>query len=106
LSVWVARRAPEPWVVLVSRDLAGVILVAYVAEHVANAMRGTWTIGLNLPLQFTDDLTVLSILALWRPRPLPVELVYFWALTASLPGGDHLRSRPNVFRASSISPTS
>jgi hypothetical integral membrane protein (TIGR02206 family) len=84
LSVWGARRHPDPWIVLVSRGLAIVILLAYAAEQVANAVRGTWTLDFNLPLQLTDAVTLVSILALWRPRPLLVELVYFWALTASL----------------------
>src|SRR5215207_2851385 len=84
LSVWAARRHPRPWVVPVSRGLAILILVAYVAEQAANALRGTWTPGFNLPLQLTDAVTLVSILALWSPRPLLVELVYFWALTASL----------------------
>src|SRR5215208_735180 len=84
LSVWAARRHPGPWVVPVSRGLAILILVAYVAEQVANALRGTWTLDVNLPLQLTDAVTLVSILALWSPRPLPVELLYFWALTASL----------------------
>jgi hypothetical integral membrane protein (TIGR02206 family) len=84
LSVWVARRHPGHWVVPVSRGLAILILVAYVAEQVANALRGTWTLEFNLPLQLTDAVALVSILALWSPRPLLVELVYFWALTASL----------------------
>jgi hypothetical integral membrane protein (TIGR02206 family) len=84
LSVWMARRHPGRWVAPVSRGLAILILAAYVAEQVANAIRGTWTLGFNLPLQLTDAVTLVSILALWRPRPLPVELLYFWALTASL----------------------
>jgi hypothetical integral membrane protein (TIGR02206 family) len=83
LSVWVARRHPR-WIVRVSRGLAVAILVAYVGEHVANAVRGTWTLEFNLPLQLTDAVTLVSILALWHPRPLLVELLYFWALTASL----------------------
>jgi hypothetical integral membrane protein (TIGR02206 family) len=84
LSVWAARRHPGHWVVPASRGVAILILVAYLAEQVANALRGTWTPGFNLPLQLTDAVTLVSILALWSPRPLLVELVYFWALTASL----------------------
>jgi len=84
ISVWAARRYPGRWVVPVSRGLAILILVAYAAEQAANALRGTWTLGFNLPLHLTDAVTLVSILALWSPRPLSVELVYFWALTASL----------------------
>jgi len=35
-------------------------------------------------LQLTDAASVVAILALWSRRMLLVELVYFWALTASL----------------------
>jgi hypothetical integral membrane protein (TIGR02206 family) len=84
LSVWVARRHWGPWVVPASRALALVILSAYVAEQLANALRGTWALRYNLPLQLTDAVTLASLLALWAPRPLLVELVYFWGLTASL----------------------
>ena len=66
------------------RGLALTIAVAYVTEYVANAVEGTWSVRFNLPLQLTDAVTVVAIVALWRPRPLLVEVVYFWALTASL----------------------
>ena len=39
----------------------------------------------NLPLQLTDAVTLAAVAALWRPESaLLVELVYFWALSASL----------------------
>ena len=39
----------------------------------------------NLPLHLTDVVALASIAALWRPQSaLLVELVYFWALSASL----------------------
>jgi hypothetical integral membrane protein (TIGR02206 family) len=66
------------------RGLALTIGIAYVTEYVVNAVEGTWSVRFNLPLQLTDAVTVVAIVALWRPRPLLVEIVYFWALTASL----------------------
>jgi hypothetical integral membrane protein (TIGR02206 family) len=84
LSVWAARRHPGRWIVPVSRGLSLLILTAYLVEQLAIAVRGTWTLESNLPLQLTDAVVLASILALWNPRPLLVELVYFWALTASL----------------------
>jgi hypothetical integral membrane protein (TIGR02206 family) len=47
-------------------------------------VRGTWTLERSLPLQLTDVVTIIAVLALWSPRPLLFELAYFWALTASL----------------------
>jgi hypothetical integral membrane protein (TIGR02206 family) len=83
-AVWAPRHRGGPWVVPVTRGLALAILVAYVTEYVANAVEGTWSVRSNLPLHLTDAVTVVAVVALWRPRPLLVEIVYFWALTASL----------------------
>jgi hypothetical integral membrane protein (TIGR02206 family) len=80
-----ARRWGDAWAVPAGRVLAAFILAAYVCEHAVYAARGLWTLELNLPLHLTDAVTLLSIVALWRPdAALPVELVYFWALSASL----------------------
>ena len=89
LAVGVAAAVRLPrhggeWPVLAMRGLALTILVAYVTEYVANAVEGTWSVRFNLPLHLTDAVTVVAIVALWRPRPLLAEIVYFWALTASL----------------------
>ena len=47
--------------------------------------RGTWSLRVNLPFQLTDAVTLVAVAALWRPHvPLLVELLYFWAFSASL----------------------
>jgi hypothetical integral membrane protein (TIGR02206 family) len=80
-----ARRWGDAWALPAGRGLAVVILVAYACEHLTYALRGEWTAAVNLPLHLTDAVTLVSIAALWRPsHALPVELVYFWALSASL----------------------
>jgi hypothetical integral membrane protein (TIGR02206 family) len=80
-----ARRRGDAWAVLIGRGLALVILGGYVCEQLTYALRGQWTAELNLPLQLTDAVTLASVAALWRPDlELLVELVYFWALSASL----------------------
>ena len=80
-----ARRRGEAWAGTVGRGLALVILGGYVAEQLTYAARGEWTPRVNLPLHLTDAVTLASIAALWRPRStLLVELVYFWAFSASL----------------------
>jgi hypothetical integral membrane protein (TIGR02206 family) len=80
-----ARRGGRRWSVPVARGLAVVILTSFVLEHLTYAERGTWTARVNLPFQLSDAVTLVSVLALWRPRtPLLVELAYFWAFTASL----------------------
>jgi hypothetical integral membrane protein (TIGR02206 family) len=84
LAVWAPRRHAGPWVVPASRALALLIAGAYVVEYIANVVRGTWSARYSLPLQLTDAVTLVSVVALWSARAPLVELVYFWALTASL----------------------
>jgi uncharacterized membrane protein YwaF len=70
----------------VTRGLALAILVAYVTEYVANAVEGTWSVRSNLPLHLTDAVTVVGVVALWRPRPLLVEIVIVTAAFAVFVG--------------------
>jgi hypothetical integral membrane protein (TIGR02206 family) len=85
LLVTGARRHGDGWAVPVARGLAALILAAYLVDHLTYALRGTWTTRVNLPLQLTDAVALISVVALWRPQAaLLVELVYFWALSASL----------------------
>jgi hypothetical integral membrane protein (TIGR02206 family) len=80
-----ARRWGDGWVVPVGRALGVVILGAYACEHLVYALRGDWSLELNLPLHLTDAVTLVAVAALWRPgSPWLVALLYFWALSASL----------------------
>jgi hypothetical integral membrane protein (TIGR02206 family) len=79
-----ARRGGEPWAGGARRTLALVILAGFAGEQLTYALRGEWTARVNLPFQLTDAVTIAAIAALWRPLPLLVELVYLWALSASL----------------------
>ncbi|MDP9294733.1 MAG: TIGR02206 family membrane protein [Actinomycetota bacterium] len=80
-----ARRHGDAWAARVGRGLALCILVAYLTEHLTYALRGEWTTRVNLPLQLTDAVTLVSVAALWFPRAtLLVELLYYWALSGSL----------------------
>ena len=100
LSVWAPRRHPGPWIVPAGRTLALVILAAWAGEYVADVVLGTWAVRYSLPLQLTDVVSVVSILALWTRRPRLVELVYFWSLTASLQAlltPDLTNSFPSVY---------
>jgi hypothetical integral membrane protein (TIGR02206 family) len=67
-----------------ARLLAVAMAGAFVAEQVAYVVTGEWRATLNLPLQLSDAVTFVAIAALWRPRPGLAELLWFWALTASL----------------------
>jgi hypothetical integral membrane protein (TIGR02206 family) len=80
-----ARRLGAGWSLPAGRALAIAMLIAYLAEHLTYVLRGEWSVRVNLPLQLTDAVTIAAIAALWRRGPPQVvELVYFWALSASL----------------------
>jgi len=99
-SVWTARRYPGRWLAVWPRVLALVILADWVGEYVADAVRGTWDVEHDLPLQLTDAVSAVAVLALWGRRALLVELLYFWSLTASLQAvltPDLGRSFPSVY---------
>jgi hypothetical integral membrane protein (TIGR02206 family) len=100
LAVALARRHGERAGVPLSRALAVVILAGWIGEQVANVVEGIWSAKFTLPLQLTDVVSLTAVVALWRPRPLLVELTYFWALTASLQATltpDLARTFPSVF---------
>ena len=84
LAIWTARMLPGDWVIAASRGLALLILAAYASDHIAALARDDWSPERYLPFHLTDAVTIVCAVALWAPRPLPVELAYFWGLTASL----------------------
>jgi hypothetical integral membrane protein (TIGR02206 family) len=100
LSVWAARRYPGRWLVAWMRALALLVLAGWIGEYVADVVLGTWTVKYDLPLQLTDAVSLVTILALWTRRQLLVELTYFWSLTASLQAiltPDLAQSFPSVY---------
>jgi hypothetical integral membrane protein (TIGR02206 family) len=64
--------------------LAAWIFAAWAGEYVADVILGNWSLEYTLPLQLTDAVSIVAILALLNRRQPLVELTYFWALTASL----------------------
>ncbi len=79
-----ARRRGAAWSARARHALAVLLLAGFAGEQLTYAVRGDWSAELNLPLQLTDAVTLVSAAALWRPAPLLVELSYFWSLSASL----------------------
>jgi hypothetical integral membrane protein (TIGR02206 family) len=78
-----ARRRGGDWPAA-RRALALLLAAGFAGEQLTYALRGDWSAEVNLPFQLTDAVTLVSIATLWRPTPLRCELVYFWALSASL----------------------
>lgn len=78
------RIHPGGWLRWPARALAAIIFAGWMGEYLVDVIRGTWTIRYTLPLQLTDAVSLTAILALLTRRQLLVELLYFWALSASL----------------------
>jgi hypothetical integral membrane protein (TIGR02206 family) len=83
-SVALVRRHPGRPATLLCRGLAILILAAWAGEYLADVVTHIWTVRYDLPLQLTDTISVTTALALWTRRQLLVELVFMWALSASL----------------------
>lgn len=100
VSVWGARHHPGRWQRPFATALAAVIFAGWAGEYVADVILGTWSVKYTLPLQLTDVISVVSMLALLtRRRPL-VELCYFWAFTATLQAAltpDLAQSFPSIY---------
>lgn len=67
-----------------ARALALLVLAGWAGEYIVDASEGIWSVRYTLPLQLTDAISIATAIALWTRRRLFVELVYLWALTASL----------------------
>ena len=105
LAIATARRGGARAVALLTPALALVILAGWIGEQIADLVEGIWSVKYTLPLQLTDVVSVVAVAALLRPRPLLVELTWFWAR----PRPSRPPSRPTSrgrSRASSTSPTS
>jgi hypothetical integral membrane protein (TIGR02206 family) len=81
IAIVVAIQAPR---LMPPKLLAVAIGGAFVVEYGANALDGTWDWGFNLPLHLSDVVAMFTPIALWTRKPLLAEILYFWALTASL----------------------
>lgn len=100
LAVVAPRNHPGPWVRWAFRALAALILVGWVGENVAEVAVGTWTLEYSLPLQLTSAVSLVAIIALLTRRLVFVEVLYFWAFSASLQAAltpDLGSTFPNVF---------
>jgi TMEM164 family len=62
------RRWGDAWARPSGRGLAVVILAGFVGEQLTHALRGQWAAQVNLPLQLTDAVTLVSVAALVRSR--------------------------------------
>ena len=79
-----ARVHPGSWLTVLSRILAILIILAEPSYWVTQITNGTWSARYDLPLQLSNASELVAAAALWWPRPILVELTYFWGLGAVL----------------------
>ncbi len=80
-----ARRRPGPWIDLLAKILAVVILVAELSWYVVYLpLQGNWSASYGLPLQLCDVAGFIAPAALWWRQWLLVELTYFWGLGGTI----------------------
>jgi hypothetical integral membrane protein (TIGR02206 family) len=84
VAILAPRRHPGRWIDWASWALAGAILAGWAGEYTAEIVLGSWKLKYSLPLQLTDAVSAAAIIALLTRHRLFVELVYFWAFSASL----------------------
>jgi len=73
VAVWGPRRHPGRWVTAYAYALAALIFAGWVGEYVADVVNGIWTVKYDLPLQLTDAVSLVAIVALLTRRQLIVE---------------------------------
>jgi hypothetical integral membrane protein (TIGR02206 family) len=79
-----ARRGDERTRTAIAHVLAALILLGWIGEYIDDAVLSQWSTTYTLPLQLTDAVNGVAILALLTRRQFLVELTYFWAFTATL----------------------
>jgi hypothetical integral membrane protein (TIGR02206 family) len=84
VAVYGPRRHPGRWTRAFAWAVAAVTFAGWAGEYVADAIEGIWTVRFTLPLQLTDAISATAILALLTRRRALIELLYFWAFTATL----------------------
>lgn len=84
LTCGAARRSTGRWREAALRVLGAALGLDGVAWLVATSTSGTWSPRGSLPLALCDVALLVAAVACWWPRPLLVELTYFWGLAGTL----------------------
>jgi hypothetical integral membrane protein (TIGR02206 family) len=79
-----ARRWPARFLAPAGRAFAVLLAGLWIAEEVANGLRGTWALERRLPFELSDAAVIAAVIALWTRRPLACELAWFWGMTGAL----------------------
>jgi hypothetical integral membrane protein (TIGR02206 family) len=83
-AIWVGRSGGRRANTAFAYALAGLILLGWIGEYIDDAVLDQWSTTSTLPMQLTDAVNAVAVLALLTRRQFLVELTYFWAFTATL----------------------
>lgn len=78
-----ARHHPGPWTKPAAR-LLGLLLATDAVVYTTGKIMSGWSPSSSLPLALCDVAALVAALACWWPRPVLVELTYFWGLAGTL----------------------
>jgi len=81
-----ARLHPGPWRFVAARILGVLLIANLVVWQMATVREGTWHASGDLMVDLCPVVSVIGAIALWDPRPLLVELAYFWGIAGSIQG--------------------
>jgi hypothetical integral membrane protein (TIGR02206 family) len=82
-----ARRWPGSWRLLVGRGLALVLVANLAIWQIVTVHGGSWDPAADAMVDLCPVTAVIAAVALWRPpRPLLVELTYFWGCAGTIQG--------------------
>jgi Integral membrane protein (intg_mem_TP0381) len=81
-----ARLRPGRWVTVVSWLLALFLVANEIEYQVYQVGNGSWGAGYSLPLYLCDIGAFVAAAALIWPKPILVEVTWFWAIAGALQG--------------------
>jgi uncharacterized membrane protein YwaF len=76
-AIWVGRRGGGRANTAFACAVATLILMGWIGEYIDDAVLGQWSTTYTLPLQLTDAVSAVAVLALLIRRQFLVELTYF-----------------------------
>jgi hypothetical integral membrane protein (TIGR02206 family) len=81
-----ARFRPGSWVTVASWLLAVFLVGNEIVYQLVQVGNGTWNVSHSLPLYLCDIGAFVGAVALIWPRPILVEVTWFWAIAGTLQG--------------------
>lgn len=81
-----ARLRPGAWTTIVARLMGVGLILNLVVWQIVEIHGGAWHASGDLMVDLCPLANVVTAIALWNPRPLLVELSYFWTCAGTIQG--------------------